>query len=73
MLAPLAAAVREFTRRQATGEALEIIEVSAIWAAVALVAWTLRVAALTASGRWGVRTRERVRRAGRRRGDTGSP
>jgi hypothetical protein len=72
MLAPLATAVSEFTRHQTTSGALEIIEVSAIWALVALLGWSLRVAALTTSGRWGATTRERVRRAGRRRGGTGS-
>ena len=62
MLAPLAAAVGEFARRQATDEALEIVAVSAIWALVAVLAWGLRVAALGTSGRWGTRTRDRARR-----------
>ena len=39
MLAPLAAAVGEFARRQATGAALEIVAVSAIWALIALLGW----------------------------------
>jgi hypothetical protein len=62
MLAPLAAGVGEFARRQATDEALEIVAVTMIWALVALLAWGLRVAALGTNGRWGARTRDRARR-----------
>ena len=64
MLAPLAAAVGEFARRQTTGAALELVAVSAIWALIALLGWGLRVVALGTSGRWGVRTRDRARRKG---------
>jgi hypothetical protein len=69
----LAVAVRvvaegsELAHRPSAHAALSIVMVTSIWAGVAGVAWGLRVVALTGCGRWGERTRERVRAVGRRR------
>lgn len=62
----LATKVRQLVDRPSSGAALTIIEVSGSWAVLAGIAWMLRVVALTSCGRWGARTRQRVRGAGPR-------
>jgi hypothetical protein len=63
---PLATKVTQMIDRARPGVALGIIEITGIWALGAFLAWSLRVVAITGSGRWGARTRQRVREAGRR-------
>lgn len=53
--------------RPSPGAAWGIVEITAVWALVAGLAWALRVAALTSCGPWGTRTRRRVRDTGRSR------
>ena len=64
---PLAAKVTQMVDRPRPDVALAIIEITGVWALGAILAWALRIAALTSCGRWGASTRERVREAGRRR------
>jgi hypothetical protein len=66
--APVASTIGSFAGRPTSGKALGVIAVSAVWALVASIAWGLRVVALSTSGRFGRRTRQRVRSgAGRRK------
>ena len=67
MAVPIAARAGQLAHHPGAGAAVAVIEVSGIWAAIAGLAWMLRVLALTGCGRWGARTRRRVRNAGRRR------
>lgn len=64
---PVIAKATELADRPSSSAALAIIQVTGVWAVGAGFAWALRVAALSTCGRWGARTRERVREAGRRR------
>ena len=64
---PMAAKASELAARPAARVALSIVELTAAWAVVATLTWGLQVLALTTSGRFGARTRSRVREAGRRK------
>ena len=66
---PLAARVSELAKRPSAHAALSIVIVTGIWAVAAGLVWALRVMALVGCGRWGERTRHRVRTVGRRRED----
>ena len=69
MTAPLAANICALASRPTAGGALAVITVSAAWALVAALVWAARVAAITSSGRFGRRTRIRIRaRANKRMG-----
>jgi hypothetical protein len=61
MALPVAAKVGVLVQQPRASAALGIVEVSAVWALLAAVAWALRVAALSTCGRWGARTRDRAR------------
>ena len=60
--APLVAKASEFADRPTAAAAVGVIEVSAIWALLALIGWAARVTALSSCGRWGQAARRRVRR-----------
>jgi hypothetical protein len=62
----LAAKVSDLVARPGAAAAFAIIEVSAVWALGAALAWTVRVLALSSCGAWGARTRRRREDAGRR-------
>jgi hypothetical protein len=64
---PIATRVEELLHRPSASAAVAVIEVSAVWALVAALAWALRVGTLTSCGKWGGRTRQRVQENGRRR------
>jgi hypothetical protein len=68
LAAPLAVKVSALAQRPGATAALGVIEVSAVWALIAALAWALRVLALSSCGRFGSRSRDRVRRAGRSNG-----
>ena len=63
----LAAKAEDLVSRLHPAAALAMIEVSAIWAVVAVMVWTLRLLALSTCGSWGGRVRQRVCESGRRR------
>jgi hypothetical protein len=67
MAFPLATEVEDLVGRPHPVAALGVIEVSAVWAVVAALAWTLRLLTLSTCGSWGSRQRQRVRESGRRR------
>jgi hypothetical protein len=66
MAVPLARRVNEVVNRPSANAALAIIELTAVWALLAAVAWVAHFLALAGCGRWGARIRERVRERGRR-------
>ncbi len=63
---PSVTAARQLAHRPTAGAALTIVELTAAWALIAGLAWGLRAIALTGCRRFGARTRQRVREAGRR-------
>src|SRR5436853_600332 len=65
MAVALATRVSGLVDRPSPGTAVAIIEVTTIWAIGAGLAWVIRSLALTGCGRWGARTRRRVRQFGR--------
>ena len=68
MATPVGSQVSALARHPSSAGAFGVIELSAIWALIAGVAWGLRVVALTTGGRFGAATRERTRRRSRRQG-----
>ena len=67
MAIPVAARLSELVGRPSVGAAISVIQVTAIWALLAGMAWLARLVALTSCGRSGARTRQRVRAGARRR------
>ena len=68
MAIPVGSQVSSLARHPTSAGAFGVIELSAIWALIAGVAWGLRVIALATGGRLGAATRERARRRRRREG-----
>jgi hypothetical protein len=62
MLGPLVLAVARLLADPLLGRVPLVLALSAGWALVALVAWAIRVAALSGAGAFGHRTRDRAGR-----------
>jgi len=67
MAVPVVGRVSELVGRPSAGAAISVIQVTAIWALLAGLAWVARLVAMTSCGRWGARTRQRVRQSGQGR------